>query len=108
VAGGHLMLLVTRATGPFWRPPFPAGKLFWAIVATQLFAVLMCAYGWGVPQVPWSLIGWVWLYNLIWMLVQDIIKLRVYHELALRATGRTPFLARLKASLDPHGNLHHG
>ncbi len=23
VAGGHLMLFVTRATGPFWKPPFP-------------------------------------------------------------------------------------
>jgi len=108
VAGGHLMLLVTRTTGPFWRPPYPAGKLFWALTATQVLAVLMCAYGWGVPKVPWSLIGWVWLYNAIWMLVQDIIKLRAYHELAQRAKRQTPFLARLKAALDPHGNLHHG
>jgi len=35
VVGGHLMLFVTRAKGPFWRPPFPAPKLFWAVAATQ-------------------------------------------------------------------------
>ena len=28
VAGGHLMLFVTRARGPFWKPPYPSARLF--------------------------------------------------------------------------------
>jgi hypothetical protein len=30
VAGGHLMSFLTRTPGAFWKPPFPASKLFWA------------------------------------------------------------------------------
>jgi hypothetical protein len=35
VAGGHLMLFLTRTPGAFWKPPFPGSKLFWAIVGTH-------------------------------------------------------------------------
>ncbi len=40
VAGGHLLLFITRAVGPFWLPPFPDLRLFSAMVGTQLVAVL--------------------------------------------------------------------
>jgi H+-transporting ATPase len=78
VAGGHLMLFVTRTRGVFWKPPYPSPKLFFAIVATQIVAVLMCSQGWLVPPLPWGLIGLVWGYNLAWMVVQDIVKLGLY------------------------------
>lgn len=101
VVGGHLMLFVTRTKGPFWMPPFPGTALFWAIVATQVVAALLCAYGVLVPALPWKLIGLVWAYNLAWMFVQDLAKLAIYHELALRAAKATPFLARLTEQLNP-------
>src|SRR5713101_1732193 len=78
VAGGHLMLFVTRTRGVFWKPPYPSPKLFFAIVATQIAAVLMCSQGWLVPSLPWGIIGFVWAYNLAWMVVQDIVKLGLY------------------------------
>jgi H+-transporting ATPase len=78
VAGGHLMLFVTRTRGVFWKPPHPSPKLFFAIVATQIAAVLMCSQGWLVPLLPWGIIGYVWAYNLAWMLVQDVVKLGLY------------------------------
>ena len=106
VAGGHLMLFLTRSQGPLWMPPFPAAKLFGAIVGTQVFAILMCGFGWLVPALSWILIGWVWVYNLVWMIVQDVIKLAMYWELDRRRTGRHPFLARLNTVLHPHGGLH--
>ena len=81
VAGGHLMLFVTRTRGLFWRPPYPSSKLFFAIVATQIAAVLMCSQGWLVPPLPWAIIGFVWGYNLLWMIVQDIVKLGLYRIL---------------------------
>jgi H+-transporting ATPase len=78
VAGGHLMLFVTRTRGVFWKPPYPNAKLFFAIVATQMIAVLMCSQGWLVPPIPWAIIGFVWAYNLAWMIVQDVVKLGLY------------------------------
>jgi H+-transporting ATPase len=106
VAGGHLMLFLARTPHAFWKPPFPAPKLFWAIAGTQIFAVFMSAMGWGVPALPWNLIGWVWIYNLAWMVVQDLIKVCVYRELDARASGTTSFLSRLRTHLHPHGQLH--
>ncbi len=69
VVGGHLLLLVTRTERWFFLPPFPAAPLFWAIVASQVVAVVMCAYGWLFPSISWLLIGWVWAYNVAWMSV---------------------------------------
>jgi H+-transporting ATPase len=45
VAGGHLLLFVTRTERWFFLPPFPAAPLFIAILLTQILAVLMCAFG---------------------------------------------------------------
>jgi H+-transporting ATPase len=106
VVGGHLMLFLTRAPGPFWKPPLPAPKLFWAIVGTQIFAVFMCAFGWAVPALSWNLIGLVWIYNLVWMTIQDLVKLGIYSELNSRAENQTPFLQHLKGAVHPHGALH--
>jgi H+-transporting ATPase len=78
VAGGHLMLFVTRTRGAFWKPPYPSSRLFFAIVATQIAAVFMCSEGWLVPALPWGIIGFVWVYNLAWMIAQDVVKLGLY------------------------------
>ncbi|HTO79623.1 MAG TPA: plasma-membrane proton-efflux P-type ATPase, partial [Methylocystis sp.] len=101
VVGGHLMLFVTRTKGPFWMPPLPGAALFWAIVATQVAAALLCAFGILVPGLPWWLIGVVWAYNLVWMFLQDLAKLVMQREFSERAAKATAFLARLKEPL--HG-----
>jgi H+-transporting ATPase len=46
-----------------------------------------------------GLIALVWIYNLVWMVVQDIAKRAAYRELERRANGATAFLSRLKAPL---------
>jgi H+-transporting ATPase len=38
----------------------------------------MCSQGWLVPPLPWKIIGFVWGYNLLWMIAQDIVKLGLY------------------------------
>lgn len=83
-AGGHLLLFVVRTRGTILAPPFPSMPLFLAIVATQAVAALMCAFGILVPQLPWSLIGIVWLYCLVWMVVIDVFKLIYYRVLDQR------------------------
>lgn len=110
VAGGHLLLFVTRSIGPFWKPPFPDRRLFGAIVGTQLIAVLICGIGAGhvVPKIPWNIIGWVWVYNLIWMVVLDLVKLMLYRMLEGWKTPGTSsnIFGRLQKSAHHFGNLH--
>ncbi len=106
VAGGHLLLFVTRTRGIFWKPPYPSSKLFFAIVATQIAAVLMCSQGWLVPSLSWRIIGFVWGYNLVWMIVQDVTKLGLYQILdparswnkSLFQPFRFPMTARQKTA----------
>ena len=75
VAGGHLLLFVTRSEGWFFLPPYPALPLLAAILATQALAVLMCGFGWLVPPIPWTTIAWVWAYNLAWLFVLGGVRL---------------------------------
>jgi H+-transporting ATPase len=57
VAGGHLILFVTRTRGPFRKPPYPSSRLFFAIVVMQIAAMFMCSQGWLVPALSWEMIG---------------------------------------------------
>lgn len=77
VAGGHLMLFVTRSPRAFFKRPHPSARLFWAIVATQVLAVVICGFGWLVTPLSWTMIGLVWAYNLPWMILQDVVKLAI-------------------------------
>ena len=108
VVGGHLMLFVTRTKKPLWRAPYPAWQLLGAIIATQVFAVFMTAYGWLVPELTWPLIGIVWAYNLAWMLVQDVVKLSIYRLIEDRAQHKRKFLSKANQPLHPHGVAKHG
>ena len=107
VAGGHLMLFVMRTRNAFWMRPFPNAKLFWAIVATQIVAVLMCGFGVLVPQLAWMTIVWVWCYNLVWMVFQDVIKMVLYRVLESCGLGAARFHTTFRRSLDAHSGLHH-
>jgi H+-transporting ATPase len=99
VVGGHLLLFVTRTANWFFMKPFPSAQLFWAIIGTQLFAALMCGFGWQVPQLPWPLIGIVWLYNAGWMFVLDIAKDVTYKLLDYNAAHQARFLKNTSESL---------
>ncbi|MFZ1538996.1 MAG: HAD-IC family P-type ATPase, partial [Chromatiaceae bacterium] len=81
VAGGHLLLFVMRSRATIFSPPWPAMPLFVAIVGTQILAVLICGFGWFVPAIPWAVIGLVWVYMVIWMIVLDLVKLALYSRL---------------------------
>ncbi len=75
VGGGQLLLFVTRTERWFFMRPFPAAPLFWAIVATQVTAALMCGYGVLVPPIPWKLIAWVWVYLMAWLFILGSVRL---------------------------------
>jgi len=109
VAGGHLMLFVTRSVGAFWRGPYPDIRLFGAIVGTQLVAVVLCGFGAGtfIPALPWKMIGWVWVYNIAWMFVLDFVKLALYRVLdGWNLHEGTTLFTRLREELGPYAGLH--
>jgi H+-transporting ATPase len=81
--GGHLLLFSVRTKNAIFAPPYPSARLFWAIAATQVVAVLLCLYGVGVDAVPGAAIVGVWLYCLLWVVVTEIVKI-IYWRLAGR------------------------
>lgn len=99
VVAGHLLLFSTRAGRFFFEPPFPEWKFFCAIMGTQLVAALMSANGWLLTPIPWRLIGFIWVYNLVWLAAIDMIKVAIYHYYDSReselAMPLDPFRGRL-------------
>ena len=91
-AGGHMLLFVVRSRGSIVSSPLPAAQLFLAIVATQIVAVVMCAFGILVPTLPWTLIGIVWAYVIVWTILTDLVKLAFIHFTASPAV-ETPLTA---------------
>jgi H+-transporting ATPase len=89
VVGGHLLLFVTRTERWFFLPPFPAAPLLIAILSTQIVALLMCGLGWLVPAIPWTLIGWVWVYSIAWMFVLGGVRLVTERFATYRTTEQT-------------------
>ncbi|MCG8545723.1 MAG: plasma-membrane proton-efflux P-type ATPase [Alphaproteobacteria bacterium] len=102
VAGGHLLLFVTRTRRLFFTPPFPSLPLFGAILGTQVFAVLMCGFGWLVPALPWTLIGLVWIYVIVWMFILDAAKIGFYRFLENRTERHRRLLRTIEQPLHPH------
>jgi H+-transporting ATPase len=101
-AGGHLLLFVTRTKNWFWRRPFPSWQLSTAIVLTQIVAVLMCGFGWLVPPLEWKFIGYLWGYIIIWMIIQDIVKMGMHAMVSNRAAHKKRFIAMMNQPLHTH------
>lgn len=80
-AGGHLLLFVVRSRGAFYARPWPARPLLLAILGTQALAVLLCGFGIFVEQIPWPIIGLVWVYMLIWMVLLDLAKVSMMQRI---------------------------
>ncbi|MDD1644595.1 MAG: plasma-membrane proton-efflux P-type ATPase [Methylococcaceae bacterium] len=103
VAGGHLMLFVTRTERWFFLRPFPAAPLFLAILFTQILAVLMCALGWLVEPISWTLIAWIWAYNLVWMFLLGAVRLETERYIDFRTARNMKSLEVVNQSLQAHG-----
>jgi len=99
VAGGHLLLFVTRTERWFFMRPFPAAPLFLAILFTQILAVLMCAFGWLVEPISWTLIAWIWAYNIAWMFLLCAVRLITERFIDFRTARQLRSLAVINQSL---------
>jgi H+-transporting ATPase len=102
VAGGHLMLFLTRTKEAFWRRPYPSGPLLLAIIGTQVLAVLLSGFGLLIPAIPWWVIGVVWGYNIVWMFVEDLIKIVAYRLIGDQAKHKSKYLETVNRPLHHH------
>jgi len=75
---GHLTIFVTRTRGPFWTPPGPSRLLLGAVLGTQAIATAIAVSGTLVAPLPWRWALVVWVYALLWFLVEDRVKLAAY------------------------------
>ncbi|MEX3007299.1 plasma-membrane proton-efflux P-type ATPase [Hoeflea sp. TYP-13] len=106
VAGGHLLLLVTRTHKWFFEPPVPAPPLAIAIVLTQALAVLMCGFGWIVPAISWTTIGWIWVYLLVWLCILGIVRVAMERLIDNRLDRRARAAEIVNTHLHHHRHLH--
>jgi H+-transporting ATPase len=103
---GHLTLFVARTRRPFFSKPYPAPLLLGSILTTQVLAALIVGFGFLMPRIPWSYIVLIWGYCLVWVFVEDWVKLSVYRHFNLDTRRHRSFLQRIKEPLHPHGSLY--
>jgi H+-transporting ATPase len=99
---GHLTLLVVRTKRPFLSKPHPAPVLLGAILGTQILAILIVGFGFLVAPIPWSYIGFTWIYCIVWIFIEDRAKLHLYSHLDLSGKRHTDFLGRLQKECHSH------
>lgn len=68
----------------------------------------MTGFGWLVPKLPWMLIGYVWAYDIAWMIVLDLVKLATYHFIRHmrehRGGHKQQYLKRVNRPLHSHSS----
>lgn len=75
---GHLTIFVTRTENHFWQKPYPSVLLFWATLLTKIAGTLFAVYGWFISPIGWRYALLVWGYALVWVAVNDTVKVWTY------------------------------
>lgn len=78
IVAGHLTLFIARSEGYAFHKPYPSLKLTAAILLTQLIGILIAVSGFVIPPIPWSYVGWIWLYCTLWIFLLDFAKVTTY------------------------------
>lgn len=84
IVAGHSTIYVTRNDGWFWQRPYPSWLLLSATFGTEILGTLLAVYGIFVTPIGWEYALWIWLYALIWFVINDAIKLTTYKLLQKR------------------------
>ncbi|HEC16651.1 MAG TPA: HAD family hydrolase [Sedimenticola sp.] len=81
IVAGHSTLYVTRAEGWFWERPWPAPLLFGATFGTEILGTLIAVYGFLITPIGWEYALWIWVYALVWFIINDAVKIYTYRLL---------------------------
>ncbi len=100
---GHLTLFIVRTRRPFWSKPYPSPLLLWSALITKILATLFVVYPFGlVAAISWNDVGLIWAYCIIWIFIEDWIKLAVYNRFHRTSVRHQSFLGTLGAKLHSH------
>ncbi len=77
IVAGHSTLYITRTEDWFWKRPWPSPLLLVATFGTEILATFIAVYGLFVTPIGWEYALYIWLYALVWFVINDIIKMRV-------------------------------
>ena len=72
---------MTRAESWFWERPLPSPLLFGATFSTEILGTLIAVYGFLITPISWKYAMWIWVYALIWFVIDDGIKMLTYRML---------------------------
>ena len=103
LVAGHMTLFVARTRRPFFSSPYPAPLLLGAILGTQAIGALIVGLGLFVAAIPWSWVGYIWLYCIAWIFIEDLAKMQVYHHLDLTAPRHQRFVQQAQTAMVTHG-----
>ncbi len=90
---------MARTKRPFLSRPYPARVLLLAVAGTQTVAAMIVRFGWLVTALPWAYVGLVWAYCLVWVFIEDRIKLLVYRRLESGQESHQGYVSRAEESL---------
>jgi H+-transporting ATPase len=85
IVAGHSTLYITRTEGWFWQRPWPSPLLFVATFSTEILGTLIAVYGFMITPIGWKYALWMWVYAMVWFMVNDVVKMFAYR--LLRARG---------------------
>ena len=69
VVGGNLLLFASDNGNRFFWPSCPPAPLLVPLLLAQLATTLICSMGMLLEPISWPVIGWVWAYNLMWLVI---------------------------------------
>ncbi len=81
---GHSTLYLTR-TGRkhFWERPFPSLKFFIPAFGSRIIGTIIVFFGILMQSISWQYILYIWIYSILWFLLNDQIKIFSYKILDL-------------------------
>jgi len=74
IIAGHSTLYVTRSESWFWKRPWPSPLLLSATFGTEILGTIFAVYGLFVTPIGWTYALLVWVYALLWFVVNDLLK----------------------------------
>ena len=97
---GHLTLFVARTMKPFFMRPYPSPAVLWSAIGTKVLATLFVVYPFGlITPISWTSVGVIWAYCIVWIFIEDLVKLVVYRHLNEETPRHKGFIGFLKHPL---------
>ena len=67
---------------------------------------MIVGFGIFVTPIPWLYVLYVWAYCLIWMFIEDAVKMEVYKHLRLVGRRHRKFVDAMRGSLHHYSAWH--